>query len=48
MKQPHGRWTTNEIQNDPTQFHMFMLKNDDAYVGLQALVSISDSIQPIM
>ncbi len=47
-KEPHGRWITNEIQNDPTQSHMFMLKNDDAYVGLQALVSISNSIQPIM
>ncbi len=47
-KEPHGRWITNKIQSDPTQFHMFMLKNDDACVGLQALVSIKDSIQPIM
>lgn len=27
---------------------MFKLKNDDAYVGLQALISIDESIQPII
>jgi hypothetical protein len=27
---------------------MFKLKNDDAYVGLQAPISIDESIQPII
>ncbi len=45
-KEPHGSQVTNNVQIGLTKFDMFMLQSDDAYVSLQAPISIDESIQP--
>ncbi len=47
-KEPHGKWVTKQVQSDPTKFDMFRLENDNAYVVLQAPISIDEAIQPTM
>ncbi len=36
------------MQIDLHEFDMFRLQNDDAYVGLQAPITVDESIQPIV
>jgi hypothetical protein len=36
------------VQIDLHEFDMFRLQNDDAYVGLQAPITVDESIQPIV
>jgi hypothetical protein len=47
-KEPHGRRITNVVHIDPTDFDMFKLDSDDAYVSLRVPKSIDESMQPIV
>ncbi len=40
------KWIIEQVQSDPIEFDMFRLENNDAYVGLQAPISIDETIQP--
>jgi hypothetical protein len=45
-KEPRQRQVIDKIQIDFTEFDMFTLENLDVYVGVQAPISIDESIQP--
>ncbi len=47
-KETHGRQKTNIVHIDPTNFDMFKVDNNDAYVSLRAPKSIDESMQPII
>ncbi len=47
-KEPCGRRVIDKVQTDLTKFDMFKLENLDAYVGLQGLISIDESIQLVV
>ncbi len=47
-KEPCGRHIIDNVQIDLCGFDMFRLQNDDAYVGLQAAITVDESIQPIV
>ncbi len=47
-KEPCGRRVIDKVQTNPTKFDMFSLENLDAYVGLQAPISIDELIQPVV
>ncbi len=47
-KEPCQRQVIDKVQIDFIDFDMFMLENLDAYVGVQAPISIDESIQPFL
>ncbi len=47
-KEPCGRQVIDKVQIDLTKFDMFKLENDDAYVGLQAPMSIDKLVQLVV
>jgi hypothetical protein len=47
-KEPCGRHVIDNVQIDLCEFDMFRLQNDDAYAGLQVLITIDESIQPVV
>ncbi len=47
-KEPYGRHVIDNVQIDLREFDMFKLQNDDAYAGLQAPITIDESIQLVV
>jgi hypothetical protein len=47
-KEPCQIQVTDKVHIDFIKFDMFMLENLDAYVGVQAPISIDESIQPLV
>jgi len=47
-KEPRKKQVPDKVQIDFIEFDMFMLETFDAYVGVQAPISIDESIQPLV